>query len=412
MSDSPNLTSASPTRTTDVVIVGGGIVGLATAHNLLRAKPGTSVVLVEKEADLAGHQTGHNSGVLHSGIYYKPGSLKAKLAHEGRTRMVEFCQEHDIPHEICGKIIVATQDDDVPRLDALAERAVANQVVAHRIDIAELREREPHAAGIAALHVPATGITDYTTVCRTMASLITDAGGEIRMSTKVTDIDERSGSVRVSTTGGELEAGMVITCGGLYSDRLARMTEPETTERIMPFRGEYYELAEHRRHLVKTLIYPVPDPDFPFLGVHLTRMIDGSIHAGPNAVLALAREGYTWGDINAKDLAEVMANPGWWRLARTYWKTGMGEYYRSLSKRAFVRALQRLVPEITVDDLVPSPAGVRAQAVNRQGALLDDFVWAETARVVNVLNAPSPAATASLSIGQEIVDRLFSHDRI
>ncbi|MEZ5227624.1 MAG: L-2-hydroxyglutarate oxidase [Acidimicrobiales bacterium] len=265
---------------------------------------------------------------------------------------------------------------------------------------------------MAALHVPAAGITDYKAVCRKLADLITEAGGEIRTGTTVTDVDERVDSVRISTDRGDIEAGMAITCGGLHSDRLARMTEPDTTERIMPFRGEYYELAEHRRYLVNTLIYPVPDPDFPFLGVHLTRMIDDSIHAGPNAVLALAREGYTWGDINAKDLAEVLANPGWWRLARNYWRTGLGEYYRSLSKQAFVKALQRLVPEITADDLVPSPAGVRAQAVNRQGALLDDFVWAETNRVVNVLNAPSPAATASLAIGEQIVDRVLAHQHL
>ncbi len=407
-----NSAATSASSKADVVVVGGGIVGLATAHKLLASRPGASVVLVEKEADLAGHQTGHNSGVLHSGIYYKPGSLKAKTSTEGRAKMVDFCAEHGIEYEICGKVIVATQDLDLPRLATLEERALANGVEARRIDVAELKEREPHAAGIAALHVPVAGITNYPKVCQTMGRLITAAGGEIRLATMVTAIDETGSSVRVTTTGGDIEAAMVVTCGGLHSDRLARMTEPSTTERIMPFRGEYYELAEHRRFLVNTLIYPVPDPDFPFLGVHLTRMIDGSIHAGPNAVLALAREGYTWGDINAKDLAEVMANPGWWRLAKNYWRTGMGEYYRSLSKKAFVKALQRLVPDITVDDLVPSPAGVRAQAVNRQGALLDDFVWAETNRVVNVLNAPSPAATASLAIGEQIVERVLQHDRV
>lgn len=396
----------------DVVVVGGGIVGLASALRLLNVRPDTSVIVLEKEPGVAGHQTGHNSGVLHSGIYYKPGSLKARTSTEGRTKMVEFCQTHGIDHDVCSKVIVATQAQDLPRLDTLEERAAANGVEARRIGVDELREREPHAAGIAALHVPASGITDYGAVCRKMVELITEAGGEVRTSTLVTNIDERSDMIRLSTSTGDLEARMVITCGGLHSDRLARMTEPDTTERIMPFRGEYYELAEHRRHLVKTLIYPVPDPDFPFLGVHLTRMIDGSIHAGPNAVLALAREGYTWGDIDLSDLAEVLTNPGWWRLARSYWRTGMGEYYRSLSKQAFVKALQRLVPEITADDLVPSPAGVRAQAVNRQGSLLDDFVWAETNRVVNVLNAPSPAATASLAIGEQIVDRALTHDHL
>ncbi len=396
----------------DVAVVGGGIIGLASAYKLLQHRPGASVVLVEKEPDVAGHQTGHNSGVLHSGIYYKPGSLKAKTCTEGRAEMVAFCEKHDIPYDICSKVIVATQELDLARLDVLEERGRANGVEARRIGVEELAEREPHAAGIAALHVPAAGITDYKAVCRKLAQLIVDAGGDVRTATTVTDIDERPDSVRITTDRGEIEATMTITCGGLHSDRLARMTEPETTERIMPFRGEYYELAEHRRHLVNTLIYPVPDPDFPFLGVHLTRMIDNSIHAGPNAVLALAREGYTWGDINLKDLAEVMANPGWWRLARNYWKTGLGEYYRSLSKQAFVKALQQLVPEITADDLVSSPAGVRAQAVSRQGALLDDFVWAETNRVVNVLNAPSPAATASLAIGEQIVERVVAHDHL
>lgn len=408
---STNVSSGTAARV-DVVVVGGGIVGLATAHKLLEHRPGLRVVVIEKEATVAAHQTGHNSGVLHSGIYYKPGSLKAKTCTEGRTEMVQFCQTHGIDHDVCGKVVVATRELDLARLEVLVERAAANGVAARRIDVGELREREPHAAGIAALHVPSSGITDYVAVCETMARLIVEAGGQVRTSTTVTGIDERSDGVRVSTDHGDHHAAMVITCGGLHSDRLARMTDPDTAERIMPFRGEYFELAEHRRHLVNTLIYPVPDPDFPFLGVHLTRMIDNSIHAGPNAVLALAREGYTWGDINVKDLSEVLANPGWWRLARTYWKTGAGEYYRSLSKRAFVKALQRLVPEITSDDLVASPAGVRAQAVNREGALLDDFVWAETDRVVNVLNAPSPAATASLAIGRQIADRAFAHGHL
>jgi (S)-2-hydroxyglutarate dehydrogenase len=393
----------------DVLVVGGGIVGLATAWKLVTRQPETRVIVLEKEPVLARHQTGHNSGVLHSGIYYKPGSVKALTSTAGRAEMVQFCQQHDIEHEVCGKVIVATQELDLPRLTTLEERAAANGVKARRIDRDELRELEPHAAGITALHVPESGITNYTKVCQTLGRLLTAAGAEVRTGTRVTAIDERSDRVRISTTTGDFEAGLVVTCGGLHSDRLARQTAPETTERIMPFRGEYFELAPDRRFLVKTLIYPVPDPDFPFLGVHLTRMIDGSIHAGPNAVLALAREGYTWGDIDLGDLTEVLRNPGWWRLARNYWRTGMGEYYRSLSKAAFVKALQRLVPELTTDDLVPSPAGVRAQAVSTDGKLLDDFVWSETARVVNVLNAPSPAATASLAIGSQIVDRVAVH---
>lgn len=403
------MATSENSNAVDVVVVGGGIVGLATAWKLLEQQPGTRIALVEKEADLAQHQTGHNSGVLHSGIYYKPGSLKAKTSTEGRRQMVAFCEEHGIAHEVCGKVIVATQDVDLPRIETLEERAAANGVKARRISGEELREIEPNAAGFTALHVPEAGITDYKAVCVTLGRLLRDAGVDLRMATTVTNIDERTDGVRVSTTSGDIEADYAITCGGLHSDRLARMTEPDTEERIMPFRGEYFELADDRRHLVNTLIYPVPDPDFPFLGVHLTRMIDGSIHAGPNAVLALAREGYTWGDVDLKDLYEVLVNPGWWRLAKNYWRTGMGEYYRSLSKKAFVKALQRLVPEVQVEDLVASPAGVRAQAVSPQGSLLDDFVWADTNRVINVLNAPSPAATASLSIGSQIVDRLATH---
>ncbi len=402
-------TTVADMKSADVVVVGGGIVGLATAWKLVSRQPSASIILIEKEPVLAKHQTGHNSGVLHSGIYYKPGSVKALTCTTGRAEMVRFCETYDIEHEICGKVIVATQDLDLPRLDVLEERAAANGVKARRIERAELRELEPHAAGITGLHVPESGITNYTKVCLTLGRLLTEAGVELLTGTRVTAIDERADAVRLSTTAGDIQAGLVVTCGGLYSDRLARETAPDTTERIMPFRGEYYELAEHRRSLVNALIYPVPDPDFPFLGVHLTRMIDGSIHAGPNAVLALAREGYTWGDIDLGDLAEVLRNPGWWKLAKNYWRTGIGEYYRSLSKAAFVKALQRLVPELTADDLVPSPAGVRAQAVSTEGKLLDDFVWSETARVVNVLNAPSPAATASLAIGSQIVERLATH---
>lgn len=393
----------------DVLVVGGGIVGLAAAYRLTERQPSTSVVVLEKGPALAQHQTGHNSGVLHSGIYYKPGSLKAKTSTLGRQQMVEFCETNHIDYDVCGKVIVASADIDLPRLDILLERAKANGVEARRIDKDELRELEPHAAGIAGLHVPAAGITNYTQVCLAMASKLAEAGATVLTNARVTTIVEGPNSVRVSSEAGDFEAGIVVTCGGLQSDRLALQTAPDTTERIMPFRGEYFELAEHRRFLVKNLIYPVPDPDFPFLGVHLTRMIDGSIHAGPNAVLALAREGYTWGDVNFKDLSEVLRNPGWWRLAKNYWRTGLGEYHRSLSKKAFVKALQVLVPEVQVEDLVPSPAGVRAQAVSREGKLLDDFVWSETNRVVNVLNAPSPAATASLAIGSQIVDRVAAH---
>jgi len=394
----------------DVVIVGGGIIGLTTAWNLTSTNPELSVTVLEKEERLAVHQTGHNSGVLHSGIYYRPGSNKATTCRAGRAAMIEFCRANDIDHDICGKVIVATGADQVVSLDALADRAEANGVKARRVSVAELRELEPEVAGIDALHVPDAGIVDFGAVCRTLAAKLVDAGTLIRTGAEVTSLSEGIRDVRVDLAGAEpLRADLVITCGGLHSDRLARHVQPELPERILPFRGEYFELKPERRQLVKNLIYPVPDPRFPFLGVHLTRTIDGSIHAGPNAVLALAREGYRWRDIDVRDLAEVFAFPGWWRLAASYWRTGVGEYYRSLSKRAFVAALQQLVPALSTDDLEASPAGVRAQAVSRQGELLDDFVWSETSRVVSVLNAPSPAATASLAIGQRIADRAVAH---
>lgn len=398
----------------DVVIVGGGIVGLATAFQLTNTRPDLQLTILEKEPVLATHQTGHNSGVLHSGIYYKPGSNKAETCRTGRAAMIEFCKENGIAHDICGKVIVATNAEQIGPLNALAERAEANGVVSRRVSMAELAELEPEVNGTDALHVPDAGIVDYGAVCQTLASKLIDAGVTIRTETEVSTIAERSDGVRITVASPkgldeELRADLVVTCGGLHSDRLARNTQPELEERILPFRGEYFELRPARRHLVKNLIYPVPDPRFPFLGVHLTRMIDGSIHAGPNAVLALAREGYRWTDINLRDMAEVFAFPGWWKLAASYWKIGAGEYYRSLSKQAFVKALQELVPALTRDDLEPSPAGVRAQAVSRDGHLLDDFVWSETARVVSVLNAPSPAATASLSIGDRIADQALQH---
>ena len=393
-----------------IVIVGGGIVGLATAWQLARSEPDLALTVVDKEPELAVHQTGHNSGVLHSGIYYRPGSNKALTCRAGRTAMIEFCQRHDIRHEIEGKVIVATEQAQLGPLDALEARAAENGVTTRRLDPAALAELEPNAAGIAALHVPDAGIVDFTAVCHTLARELTEGGATVRTGAEVTGLAESADEVVVTLASGEqLRADVVVTCGGLQSDRLARLVQPDLDEQILPFRGEYYELTPSRRHLVNNLIYPVPDPRFPFLGVHLTRMIDGSIHAGPNAVLALAREGYRWTDIDLGDLWEVARFPGWWRLARSYWRTGMGEYYRSLSKQAFVSALQQLVPDLTKDDLEPSPAGIRAQAVSSQGDLLDDFVWSETARVVSVLNAPSPAATASLAIGQRITDQALSH---
>ena len=394
----------------NVVIVGGGIVGLATAWRLTAARPELDVALLDKEPELGVHQTGHNSGVLHSGIYYKPGSNKALTCRAGRAAMIDFCRDSGIDFDICGKVIVATDGDQVPRLDALEGRAQENGVTARRISVDELRELEPEAAGIDALHVPDAGIVDFGAVCEALAAQLIDRGVKIRTGAEVVDLAESERGVRVDlATAPSISADLVVTCGGLQSDRLARTVQAGLPERILPFRGEYFELRPSSRHLVRNLIYPVPDPQFPFLGVHLTRMIDGSIHAGPNAVLALAREGYRWVDVDLRHLAEVASFPGWWRLAGSHWRTGLGEYYRSLSKRAFVRALQRLVPALDTDDLEPSPAGVRAQAVSPDGSLLDDFVWSETARVVSVLNAPSPAATASLAIGQRISERALAH---
>jgi len=393
-----------------VLIVGGGIVGLASAWRLQQSQPDLEITVLDKEPTLAKHQTGHNSGVLHSGIYYKPGSNKALTCRAGRTAMIEFCTEHGIDHEIEGKVIVATNNSQLGPMDALAVRGEENGVTTRRIGVDELRELEPNAVGVAALHVPDAGIVDYTAVTSTLADLLRKGGATIRTGAEVTGLAE-SGPRAVTTlaSGEELSSDLVVTCGGLHSDRLARHVQPDLAEQILPFRGEYYELTPARRHLVNNLIYPVPDPRFPFLGVHLTRMIDGSIHAGPNAVLALAREGYRWRDVNFGDLSEIARFGGWWRLAASYWRTGIGEYYRSLSKAAFVKALQQLVPDLTKDDLEPSPAGVRAQAVSPEGKLLDDFVWSETERVVSVLNAPSPAATASLAIGQEIANRSLAH---
>lgn len=392
----------------DVVVVGGGIVGLATAYKLLKQHPEKSVVVVEKEPRLAAHQTGHNSGVLHSGVYYKPGSLKAKTAVEGRTAMVRFCEEHGIAHDVCGKVIVATAEDELGRLNDLYERAGHNGIEATMLGPDELAEHEPHAAGIRAVHIPSTGIVDYSQVCETFGRLMVDLGGHVALSTQVESLEDgRDRAVMVKTSNGPVQADLVVNCAGLHSDVVAAHDDGiDDGTHIVPFRGEYYEIHGERRSLVKNLIYPVPDPSFPFLGVHLTRMIDGSIHAGPNAVLALAREGYTWRDISLSQLKDHATDVGLWRLGRKYWKTGAGEVWRSLNKKAFVKALQRLVPEIEADDLTPSEAGVRAQALRPSGDLVDDFAITETRHAVHVLNAPSPAATASLEIASNIVGRV------
>ena len=361
------------------------------------------MLVLERESGLALHQTGRNSGVLHSGIYYAPGSMKAELAVAGRSSMAKFCEERDIDYEICGKVIVATQSDEIDRLRALRERADLNGLDAELIDASRLNELEPHCVGIEALHVPSSGIVSYAAVCEVLAAEIEHQGGVINYQTQVLAIEESHQGARVSTSRGEVVAGLVVNCAGLRCDQVAEMVGAAEGNRIVPFRGEYFELVPHRRNLVRGLIYPVPDPSFPFLGVHLTRMIDGSVHAGPNAVLAMAREGYRWRDIEPRQIREHLGNQGLWRLARKYWRTGAGEIWRSVSKAAFVRALQRLVPEIGVEDLEASPAGVRAQAMDAEGELMDDFAITQTSNSLHVLNAPSPAATASLEIAGQIV---------
>jgi L-2-hydroxyglutarate oxidase LhgO len=388
----------------DVIIVGGGIVGLAVALEITKRFPRLRLLLVEKEDRVGRHQSGHNSGVIHSGVYYKPGSLKAKLCVEGATAMVEFCREHDIPHQVCGKVIVATQERELPRLEELRRRGEANGLEGLRlIGADELREIEPHACGLQALVVPSTGITDYAAVCEKYAEIISLQGGTILTSTAVTGLKRHTDEIVVQTSGGAFSARFLINCAGLFSDRISRMADDDPQVMIVPFRGEYYDLIPERSSLVRSLIYPVPDPRFPFLGVHFTRRISGTVDAGPNAVLAFRREGYRRTDVNLRDLASSLAFPGFWRMAATHWRSGLDEFHRSFSKPAFVRALQRLLPEVREEDLVPGGCGVRAQALNRDGTLVDDFQFVPSRRMLHVLNVPSPAATASLVIGRNIV---------
>ena len=391
-----------------VVVVGGGIVGLATAYRLLQARPSWKVVVLEKETKVATHQTGNNSGVIHSGVYYKPGSLKAKLCVEGARELVSFCRNHDIPHRICGKIILATQEHEREGLREIARRGEQNGIQGITLLSGDaIRDREPNARGIEALHIPATGIIDYVEVSRVLASQISTMGGEVLLRQRVTSIETNSANeVRVVTETGEFEAERVVTCAGLHSDRVARMTNPDAPVRILPFRGEYYMVKSDRVDLVRGLIYPVPDPRFPFLGVHFTRTIEGGLEVGPNAVLAMKREGYRKTDVSVKDLWESLTWPGFHQVAKKYWRTAIGEYYRSFSKSAFTRALQRMVPDIREDDLKEGGAGVRAQASERTGALVDDFLFIEHGPVLHVCNAPSPAATASLAIGSVIAKRV------
>ncbi len=386
----------------DVTIIGGGVVGMATAM-ALTSQADLSLIVLEAEDHLAAHQTGHNSGVIHSGIYYKPGSLKAKNCVEGRQAMYRFAEENGIAHDRCGKVIVALTESELPQLDNLEKRGKANGLVdIVRLNGDEIKEFEPYASGVGGIHVPYTGIIDYKQVVEKYGEIVRNAGGEIQTLSRVTKVTPDSSEYVLQTPKGEIHTRHIINCGGLQSDRIARMCGVDPKVQIIPFRGEYYEISHEKEHLVHNLVYPVPDPRFPFLGVHFTRMIHGGVEAGPNAVLAFRREGYQFWDINVGDTLTYVGYLGFWRMALKYWKTGMGEMYRSLSKAAFVHALQKLVPEIEEKDVVRSGSGVRAQALAPNGALLDDFSIVEADHMIHVLNAPSPAATASISIGKTI----------
>lgn len=390
----------------DCAIIGGGIVGLGVALALARRQPGLRLLVLEKEHEAALHQSGRNSGVIHSGIYYKPGSLKARLAKEGNRAMVDFCRTHGIRHEVCGKVIVATTPEEVAMLVNLHRRGLENGLDVRRVCANEVREIEPHVRCLAGLKVMSTGIVGYRDVCSKYIDLIRQYGGDVKLGNRVDNIHRNGSAHTLETSQGTIEAGFLVNCGGLHSDRLARMAGSDPEAKIIPFRGEYFELVPTRRHLVKTLIYPVPNPAFPFLGVHFTKMIDGSVHAGPNAVLALKREGYHKSDINGADLWDTIAFPGFWKLARNYYKEGWAEIYRSFNKQAFVRSLQQLIPEIEAEDLIPAHAGVRAQALRPDGGLVDDFLIVDGWNSIHVCNAPSPAATASLEIGKAVANRI------
>ena len=392
----------------DHCVIGGGIVGMASAMALLKKRPGSSVLVLEKENDLARHQTGHNSGVIHSGIYYEPGSLKAELSRRGAVATKEFAAEHGLPVKIQGKLLVATDKRDACRLDALVDRAAANRIEVRRISAAELKEMEPEVAGIAALLVPATGSVDYVGITRAMRDVVVQAGGQVELGQTVTGIEETGDQVVVRTEGTTWRARRLVVCGGLQADRLARMAGLTSAARIVPFRGEYYQLPAERSGIVEKLIYPVPDPALPFLGVHLTPMVDGRVTVGPNAVLGLAREGYRKGSVNGRDLRDIATFPGFWRLARTQVRTGAVEMRNSIFKRGYLAAARRYCPGLELSDLLPYEAGIRAQAVLRDGTMVHDFLMEETARSLHVLNAPSPAATSAIPIGEMIADRALA----
>ncbi|BAZ41169.1 hypothetical protein NIES4101_71310 [Calothrix sp. NIES-4101] len=387
----------------DFAIIGGGIVGLSTGMALGKRYPNARILVLEKESNWAFHQTGNNSGVIHSGVYYKPGSFKAKFCRDGATSMVQFCEENNINHEVCGKVIVATNEEEIPRLENLYNRGLENGIEVKRISPEEVKEIEPHVSCVAGIRVYSTGIANYKQVCFKYAELIQNQGGDLRLNTKVLRIVPSGDKQVLETNNGTFETRYLINCAGLHSDRIAKKSGVDPKAKIVPFRGEYYELTPEKRYLVKTLIYPVPNPDFPFLGVHFTRMIDNSVHAGPNAVLSLKREGYKKTDFDLRDFAEVITYPGFWKLAAKHADEGIQEIIRSFSKAAFVRSLQKLIPEVQAEDLVPCHAGVRAQALMDDGKLVDDFLIIHGQNCVHVCNAPSPAATSSIEIGKAIV---------
>ena len=395
----------------DLVVIGGGIVGLATAYQLLRQHPEIRLAIVEKEERVARHQTGHNSGVIHRGIYYRPGSLKAQNCVRGVQALLDFCTEQQIPYEMCGKVIVATKREELPRLEELQRRGIANGVPnLEMIGPERLREIEPHCEGIQALYSPETGIVDYVQVAEAYARQVARMGGEIFLGEEVRSLHKEGDGCRVVGTRIELRSRAVLNCAGLHADRVAKMANPEVTkDRIVPFRGEYYQLRSEAQKLVNGLIYPVPDPAFPFLGVHLTKTISGMIEAGPNAVLALAREGYEKTTVDGHDLCDVLGFPGFWRMGAKYWKTGLYEVYRSFSKRAFLKSLQRFVPELSKEDLCKGGSGVRSQLLTQEGTLIDDFAITEDGSLIHVLSAPSPGATASLAIGEHLASRCMKH---